>query len=406
MNIIDFFTKVTGLTPTPEQKALLKALTDPTIFKIIVSAGRQTGKTLTCAVAALWWALEYKIPVRVLLISAQDNWLYDHVRTIFNANREEFAKQIVQEGTFSLVPIKGFETKRGSKCHVRGCTEKNIRGIGADIVFLDETAEMTDGTITTALGNLSGPISKIVLISTPHVSSSMFVKIASNPKKLGFKLFTWSSEKCPWHSKTLLATKKKMLTKSKYACDVLGRPPTKAERAFFPPKHIKKCIVTGVMPLGGIREGGLDFGSVVGKNVLTISEKNGNRRKVLFQKHYRKPLEEELDSIIETLRRYKCVIVKADSKPIEYQRIVGKKLGDIPVIYIDARFHKDKLLGQLQRHIMKHTIEIDSSQIQLILELHKYRRGKRSGDDRVDSLALSCYEVPYSTKPAPQIFIH
>lgn len=404
MNILKFFTKVTSLTPTEDQSKLLLDLANLDIKQIIASAGRQTGKTLCCAVAVLWWVFERKDSIKILLISAQYSILYYHIKEIFK-RCPEFESSIVAQGTYSIVPLRGFETKKGDIISVRGSTDKQVRGIPADIVIIDEACEIKDDIILTAMGNLSGPISKFILISTPHISKSLFVKWASDPKEHGFKLHTWSSETCKWHSKLLLATKKKEFSQSKYAVEVLGRPPTKAERAFFPHKHILKCVVEDLMPEGGEREAGLDFGQVVGKNILTIVEKNKSRRKVLYQKHYRKPLEEVLEEISTTCTRFKVKVIKADSKPPEYQKIVGKKLGGILVVYVDARYHKDRMLGQLQRHIQHHTIEWDRKLLALTLELKKYRKGKRAGDDRVDSLVLAVYEMPYSTKPTPTIHI-
>ena len=402
MEIIEFFRKVTKLEPTEDQKKLLTDLVDLLIKKMIISAGRQTGKTLCCAVATLWYVFEYNKPIKILLISAQNSILYYHIRNIFNDNIV-FSKDIIAQGTYSIIPLRGFETKQGDIVSVRGSTDKQVRGIPADLVIIDEACEIKDDIILTALGNLSGDISKYILISTPHVSKSLFVKWASDPKKHGFKLYTWSSEDCTWHSKELTATKKKEYSPVKYAVEVLGRPPTKEERQFFTGKHINACLVEQLMPEGGLREAGLDFGSVIGKNVLTITEKNKSRRKVLYQKHYRKPLEEVIPDIEQTLKKYKVKIVKADSKPVEYQRVVGKKIGSIPVTYVDARFHKSNMLGQLKRHIQHHTIEIDRKQVDLIKELRKYRTHKIRGDDRVDSLCLSVYELPYSTKPEVKV---
>lgn len=398
-----FFKRITGLTPTPEQEQLMDDLQDLKVKKLIISAGRQSGKTLICAVATLWYCFVYPNSVKILLVSAQESVLYYHIREIFKKN-PWMADDIIAKGVYDLVPMRGFETNNGDIVSVRGSTDKQVRGLPADIAFIDEAADIKDDIILTAMGNLSGQISKYILISTPH-KEGLFVSWASEPDKLGFKLNTWSSEGLPWHDPEIDKMKKQSYSKAKYAIEMLGRPPKKSERAFFPKKHLDKCLVRNIMPEGGVREAGLDFGSSVGKNILTISEKNGIRRKVLYQKHFRKPIEEALEEIGKTLTKYKVQIVKADSKPASYKQAIGNKINGVKVAYIDARFHKDNMLGQLQRHIRRHTIEIDRKQVPLILELQKYRKGKRSGDDRVDSLALSIYEYPYSTKPRGKVLI-
>ena len=405
-SIVEFFRHVTGLEPTQDQINLLEALIDPALKKIIISAGRQTGKTLTCAVAVLWLALEYGIPIRVLLVSAQDNWLYDHIRTIFNNNREEFAKEITQEGTFSLVPLHGFETVSGSKVHVRGSTEKNIRGIGVDIVFLDEAAELMRSTITTALGNLSGNISKIVLLSTPH-KSSLFNEIASDPDKLGYKLFTWSSLNCSWHGKDLIESKRQLMTAAEWKTDVLGQPLTLAERAFFPNKDIQKCII----PCEPTREGagkstvevGIDFGyGSPNVTCFTATERLYSKRKVLYIKTWKDFNAQEIAKLLED---YKPNLVKADSMPAEFRGRIEQHT-KVKIVYVESRVHKDGMLTQMQRRVRLHELIIPDLFVDLIKELERYKKGKRAGDNRVDSLALSCYEpsTPFNVRPKAKVY--
>lgn len=404
MKIIPFFRKVTGLEPTTDQKWLLRALTDPKVKKIIISAGRQTGKTLCCAVATIWWSIESGQSVKILLISAQESVLYFHIREIFK-NNPELATHIVKEGQYSIVPMRGYETDTGAIVFVRGSTDKQVRGIPADIVIIDEACEIRDDIILTAMGNLTGKISKYVLLSTPHISDSKFVKWASDPKEHGFELFMWNAENCDWHDPEIMKTKKKEFSKQKYAVEVLGRPPTKAERAFFPLIHLKKCRVVDLQPEGGIREGGLDFGDVVGKTMLTITEKLGVRRKVLFQKYYREPIEECLDDIQQDLERFGVVVVKADPKPPEFKAFIKNKIGSVPVEYVDPQYHKKQMLGQLQRHVMRHTLTYDVKMVELNKQLERYRPHKRSGDDRVDSLAFSIYESKAPKKYRVRVFL-
>lgn len=401
MDISQFFEAVTGLVPTQAQKDFLNALADSTIKKVIVSSGRRCGKTLCVAVYCLWIVFDYtktvNRPLKVLLVSAQENEIYNHMRDIFT-RQPDLTNEVVTKGRDGPIPVKGFDLHNGCKVWARGATGGQIRGKGADVVIIDEACDVKRKIITTAKGTLQGDLFKFVLTSTAHELRSYFVEVAEDAEKRGYDYYTWSELDCPWLDKALIADKKKEFTRVEFMIEVEGKIPPRSMRAFFPHKHIKACTIEGIMPMGGVREAGLDFGQVVGKNILTISEKNKSRRKVLFIKHYRKPLEECLEEIGETLRKYEVKIVKADSKPAEYQRVVGKKIGSIPVMYVDAKHHKNKMLGQLQRHIQQHTIEWDKDQVKLILELKKYRKGKRSGDDYVDSLALSCYEMPYKTK--------
>jgi hypothetical protein len=392
VNIEDYFEYLTGLKPTKDQTELLKTLTDMNNKKIIISAGRQSGKTLTCAVAVLWYVFEYEKPIKVLLISAQENILYFHIREIFKRH-PEFTDEIVAQGVYSLVPLRGFESKKGSIVYVKGATDKQIRGLPADVVFIDEACECKDDVILTALGNLSGPISKFILLSTPH-KDNLFTRWATDENS-GFKVHMWSAESLPWHDKTILETKKKEMSSEKYAVEVLGRPPTIQERGFFSRTHINKCVTESpIVREGGTIEIGIDFGEIESSTILTVIERVGRiKSKILNIKKWKLPPELVSDEILVEIRKWNPTIVKADNKPPEYMNILKTKTRKI--VFIDCTFHKELMLGQLQKLIREHNILIPQHEVELIKQLTTYKRGMKVGDDYVDSLALAIYDYEY-----------
>lgn len=410
LGVIDFFTRVTKLVPTEDQKKLLLMLVDPKYKGILISAGRQTGKTLCCAVATIWLSLKYD-QINILLTSAQDNWLYAHIKDIWNRN-QDLRGYVAAEGVFGIVPLKGYETKTGSKVHVRPSTEKGLRGVPADVAFLDEAAEMVEATINTALGNLSGEFNKIILLSTPH-KTGKFTELITDPEKYGFVLFHWSEEGCSWHSKEELARKELMMTPQQYKMEVQGLPLDASERTFFPAKHLEKCT----MEVEPIKEGGpksiVEVGIDPGFNsmVLIVTERIGSiKRKVIFIKEWsKKPIETVAPEIAALLKDFRensgpGFVVKMDSKPAEYKGWIERfiQVCGIPIHYIDAALmgHKDQMLGQLERKVREHQLIIPSCFVELIVQMKKYRRGMQTGDDYVDALALSCYEpvVPLGSK--------
>lgn len=389
----------TGLEPTDDQVKVLKDIVDIMVKKIVASAGRQSGKTLTVAVGILIWLFDIDIgqKINVLLVSAQDNVLYHHIREIFKRH-PELEEQLTEVSKLSpnIIPLRGFELRSGNMVFVRGATEKNIRGIPADIVIIDEACEVMNDRILTALGNVTGKIAKFILLSTPHVDTSLFVTWASD-KKSGFKLHQWSSENLPWHDKSITSTKKKNMSHEKYAVEVLGRCPTKAERAFFPGKHIEKCVV----PVEAIREGGANSRLEIGidwgydaPTVLIVTERIGTTvRKILFIKEWTgKPIEMVGPEILKIISQYKPYVVKADSKPPEYKAWFERNAKG-KVKFIDSALgHKEQMLGQLQRMVREHRLIIPQGFIDVVVELKKYRRKMIKGDDLVDALALSIYE--------------
>ena len=403
MNILDFFTKITGLTPTDSQKELLINAVDLSIKKILISAGRQSGKTLCSAVIVLWYVFCYSKPLKILLISAQDNILYFHIRELFKKN-PEFVNQLTERSRLAaeLVPIKGFETIFGAVVFVKGSTTKQIMGTPADIVVIDEACEIKNNIIIEAMGCISGEMSKLILLSTPHKAESLFVELATEENPT-FRIFTWSSENLSWHQKDMIEEKRKRMTKEQWATQVLGRPPTKQERAFFARKDVEECFQS----VESIREGGvlsrIEIGIDTGNpTVLTVTERIGTtRRKLLFVKVWtRKYCTPDIcgPQILEIIRNWKPYIVKMDSKPQEYVdwfRVHGNKVKPI-----DFSIHKEQMMGQLQKMIREHRLLIPTDFIYLKMPLEKYRliRGednkerKTTGSDYVESLALSIYE--------------
>jgi len=405
MNIIEFFKYLTKLEPTPDQCKFLLDCVDIDIHKLLISAGRQSGKTLCSAIAVLWYVFEYDKPIKIILISAQQNILYLHMLDIFRKCGDARFKnikqggQILEETPWNIVPLKGFTTQRGTIVYVRGSTDKQIRGIPADIVVLDECCEIKNDIILTSMGNITGPISKFIVLSTPHVDTSLFVKWATTPEDK-FKIHLWNSEGLPWHSKVIDDTKKKEYSREKYAVEMLGRPPTKAERAFFPSKHIEKCV----LPVEPIREGGphsrleigIDWGFEA-PTFLIVTERIGTtQRKILFTKKWTgKPIETIGPEILNIIADFKPYLVKADSKPPEYKQWFENHARHV-VIFIDCALgHKEQMLGQLQRMIREHRLIIPQTLpnvVDIIMALRKYRRKMIKGDDPVDALSLSIYE--------------
>jgi hypothetical protein len=412
--IINFFREMTGLEPTEDQKELLhKAVTikeqgNRKYNKIIISAGRQSGKTLCSAIIVLWFVFEYDKPLKILLISAQDNILYLHIREVFKKH-PELVEQLTERSKLAadLIPLHGFETINGTMVFVKGATEKQILGIPADIVVIDEACRVNNNIILECLGNITGDISKFILLSTPDIDTSLMVKWIKEENK-DFRIFTWSSEGLAWHNKEIEDIKKKEYTKEMYATQVLGRPKLDVERSFFPHKHIDACILD-VEP---IREGGqdswLEAGIDLGYNntVLVIRERIGTtKKKVLFIKQWqKKPIEEVAPEIAKLLDSYNPKYTKVDSKAGMGVPVKGQieKYTRKHIDYIDASIkvadengewtsHKEQMMGQLLRTIREHQIIIPICFVELITQLRKYRRNMQIGDDIVDALALACY---------------
>ena len=397
LNMVDFFIRVTKLTPTQKQRDLLLALEnldDNSLRKIIISAGRQSGKSMSCAVAAVYLTLKYKIPV--LIASAKDNYIYGHIVKIF-ADNPELHQFVVTQGVYEVVPKDGYKIKNGGELILLTSTEKGLRGASGRVMFLDESELMEEQTIITALGNLSGDI-KLILLGTPSSKYSKFNEILKNPKKYGFTLFTWSELDCPWQKD--LEDKKKLMSEDQWKREVLGELSEPSTKLLWDAEIIDRCLRNQVMVEGngstieaGVDGGGLGVGNR-DKLSLTIVEKSGKfKTKILLSKVW------GLDTVVDAakeigdlMRLYKVQRCKVDSLPVYWIDMIKEHFEKSKVFSVTFKYFKEEMQGQLTRIIETQGLQIPIEYEELIQELKAYKRqGCPHKDDRVDSLMLANY---------------
>jgi hypothetical protein len=244
LDILSFFKKVNGFPATPQQEELLMSFLDTDTQNIIIVAARQTGKSLTIATGVVYLSIYHKQDI--MLVSAKENWVYDHISTIFN-NNQELQQYVAWQGVKGIIPIRGYETIIGSRVHLRGSSEKELMGVpNISLCVIDETELIDDRTMTTATGTLSGKNVKLCLLGTPAYKPCTFNSIGKDPSKYGFKLFTWSELDCHWHSKKELNFKRLTYTPEEWDTQVLGKQSEPSERRLWNPEHINACVKENV----------------------------------------------------------------------------------------------------------------------------------------------------------------
>lgn len=414
LSIIDFFCKVTRLTPTEKQKQLLDGLCNPELMNILISAGRQTGKSLCCAVAAIYLTLKNR--VQICLVSAKENYVYSHIVNIF-ADNPELKQYIAWEGVSHLIPQTGYELKNGSKVLLLSSSEKGIRGASASILFLDEAELMPSETLSTAYGNLSGEKIKLVVLGTPSSHYSKFNEILKNPDKYSFTLFKWSETDCNWHTKEELTNKKKIMTEDEWKRDVLGEISSSDIKLLWEAEQINNCIKDTVLTEGGRREAGIDGGGTGVQNrdklALVIGERIGKYKfKVLHSQTWGfSNLSEAPKEIGLLLKLYNAQVVKVDSLPSFWSDLIAEHYDAKKVFPVTFKAYKEEMQGKLSHVIESQGLEIPVAHDDLIQEMKSYKKqGNPHYDDLVDALLLANYwnDVLFPTKPATggRIVIH
>jgi hypothetical protein len=421
-DIVDYFRRITGFEPIPQQIDMLHNLIDLAIKNELLSAGRGFSKTLCCAVAALWfadvWSTENGRPLTILIVSSQKR-LYWHLNNFFG--NPEFKAKLAHEGWVYNIPTERCELINGSIIYPLMDTSHSVRSYRADIIFVDEAAEVKTEVIVAVQGCFTGNVNKIVYLSTPHKSgyfTDKCLEVQKDKEKdenkqvmKDWKMLQYSARDAPWQKGMIERMENdKAVTAAQKAMEIEGRVPTKEERNFFSLKQIEEKCTVDREP---IREGGeksvIEFGFDIGSTdgcSLVISEKLGSKRNILFAHTFKFSREEMVLELTRLKNLYRPMIIKMDSMPKDLATFFKSKMPSIKII--DAHLgeevkdeegntvwstHKEQMLGQLQRKIREGTsMEIPKCFVDLIIQLRRYRKGMFHGDDLVDALALSIYE--------------
>lgn len=400
-SIEEYFRRITRFEPTEQQIELLHSLNDDSIEKLVVLGGRGFSKSLCCSIFVLYRAelsLENGKSIKEMLASPQDS-IFKYVNQYF-ANSSKLMENLVKGGIYTTLPITGFELRNGTECFLKKATNK-VRSSRADILIMDEAADISAEIIKSANACLTGAEpNRIILVSTPH-KSGYFNEIAENSEDWTVKQY--SSLLAPWMKKTIDRARTMHYSPEEFAIEYEGRLPTKAEKSFFGTKNVDDAVQDVALQREGgaksIVECGVDFG-YDSPTVVTLSEKIGaSARKILDLKQWKNfPIEISALEIAKVINIWSTSLTKADSRPSEYQNKI-EPYTRCDITYMNMQIHKKLAYGQFQRKLREKQIIIPKSlpyREELVRQLKAYvweegKLGKR-GDDLVDATVLSCYD--------------
>jgi len=388
-----FFKDITGYIPSNDQSIFLNDLMNLSIDRIILSAARGTGKTLTLALLSLWYTYILPqttpgIPMKVVVLGGsfeQSSILYNYV------------KSWILSHTFILncletEPIKSLtKFKDGSSIKALTASEKQVRGPHADLLIIDEAVEAGDDLIKTSFQIVStSQYPRIIISSTPHQYHSLFVKIWNSPE-YNFKKYNWKAINCSWIKKSLIEQAKNFLDTGTFQIEWEGLPYS-FTGLVFQTDLLRKCLRKEIIPFNSeetYRVAGIDWGHYPNPTVLTIIEREKDKVKVLYSQEFLKEkFEDVLNQIELIVKSYNVVKINTDSTDIgENQRLASRGL---PVYPIKFKTEKSALIHNLQALIEKGKIEIHEDNYPLINQMRIYRFDTKKGEDYVDSLLLAC----------------
>jgi hypothetical protein len=421
----------------PQQRELLRDMTDSKILRQVLSCGRGFSKSMCAGLVGLYFADEYSTkigkPLTVIVVSSQDA-LYSNIAEFFRW-RPELKKRLVSTpSNLNEIPVKGIQFRDNySKLIPRMATIHSVEGSRADIIIFDESQDIPEEVFLKGLGCVrDDTVGKILVLGTPYTETkgkggkpNWFISLVENPKKyikgFSFHLSQYSSELCDWNPHELW---KAAWNKQRYDAECLGKVTPVAERSFFPTANINKCC----FDMDATREGGpksvLETGIDCGFNNTTyclVEHISPVKAKVLFMREWlKKSIEDIAPEIADLLRQHNPMLAKIDSRqgsnvPSYHKEI--KKYWRGNLVAVDASLRekvineegqeelltvKWNMLGQMGRRLREGQLIIPTRlplSAKLIDQMKKYNPRRGQKDDVLDSVLLACYRptTPYGS---------
>jgi hypothetical protein len=256
---------------TPLEAWQVAALVLATLVTCVV-APRQSGKSRSLAVLALWWAFR-KPGQRVLIISAGDEAakrLLAEVRRI--ASGSPLLRGSVVDESAGLLTLSN-----GSEIRSVPASERQIRGWSVDLLLVDEAALVPDDLVTgAAMPTIAArPDARIVMASSATTAVGSFF----DHVQLGLqgaehvRAFAWALTDAHWISRATIEAARASMSPQRFAAEYEGVFASGADSLF--PRHLLDRATADVEVPGfdGLQSvvgllGGVDWGATTDRSAL------------------------------------------------------------------------------------------------------------------------------------------
>jgi len=399
-----FFEDITGLTPTDDQERFLLDMQDLSKDRSIISAGRGTGKTLCLAVVALWYVFVLpkivRQPIKVVVLGGsfeQSKNLYNYIKE-WSYKHDYIKRELAKEPTMTETLFID-----GSWVKALTASEKQVRSPRADLLIIDEAVEAGEMLIEAALQIINASkYPRIILSSTPHEFSSLFVKIWDKPSEFGYTTYNWQAKNCHWIKQDTIDKAKKLLSAGMFQIEFEGIPYAFTGSVFHL-EALKLCLFKTIQKVDEAETiMGVDWGFYPAPTCCIVVQRVKDRIKVLHIDSYLKEkFEDVLDSLEQTAKTFQVKVIYVDSIPPGE----GIRLKDrgLPVYRIAFKGEKPLLISNLQALVEQKRIEIPEDFFALISQMRAYRFDTKKEDDFVDALMLACRGVSTSVSTSEDL---
>jgi len=172
--------------------------------RIQIVAARQSGKSLTCAIYALWFAIHHN-NVTVLIVSPalrQSQLMFRSILDFYAEMEHKISSDIETALTLRL-------TNHSMIVALPGASERTIRGYRADCLIFDESALIDDDTYRACRPMAAISDAKIFAIGSPHGKRGWWYESWAHSDEY-YKIKVTASE-CPRISQSYLEQERLIL---------------------------------------------------------------------------------------------------------------------------------------------------------------------------------------------------
>ena len=414
---VEYAEAILHVKPFPYQAKLL----EDDKKRIVACMGRQTGKTTTIAMKAIYFA-DTNPNVTVLITSPslrQSMIMFDRI-AILVYSTPRLRNKIVR-ATRTLVHFEN-----GSRIIALPCSENLLRGYTAQMVICDEASFMPEEVITQVIfPMLSTTDGYAIFLSTPWGKDHFFYRAFVNP---AYSVHKVKSSECPLIKQEFLEEMKANMTREAYLMEYEAEF-VEALNSYFPQDLIRKCVelaqklgvelygsLEAVFPTGDYYAG-VDFGKLQDYSVITVLKREGDILKLVYL--YQFPLETPYTQVIGHLvrahQKFKFRKVFVDQtgvgEPV-LEEIRNQGLSNVEGLKFTVQTKED-LLSNLKIAMEQNRLAIPYHR-QLCTQINEqqyaysksghlqFSHPTNSHDDMLWSLALSCLAArePPSREPA------
>jgi phage FluMu gp28-like protein len=293
---VDYAKQFLGITPFPYQARLLEDRSK----RVVACMGRQTGKTTTIALKAIYFAITNP-NVTVLITSPslrQSMIMFDRI-TSFAFQGIRLRNRILKV-TRTLIQFDN-----GSRIIALPCSENLLRGYTAQMVICDETSFMPERIITQVIfPMLSATDGYAIFLSTPWGKDHFFYRAFVNP---AYQVHKVKSEQCPLIKPGFLVEMKANMTKDAYLMEYEAEF-VEAANCYFPQDLIRKSVElaqkSGLEPCTSLEAtlpqgdyyAGVDFGKLQDYTIITVLKREDALLKLVYSHQF--PLETAYTNVI------------------------------------------------------------------------------------------------------------